>query len=76
MKKLIACSVVLLALTAGALDALAETDYTVAREVFLLKARVGALEAAKAAGATTNIVSTNRAVLSFDDGYLTSVSPY
>ncbi len=56
--------------------ALAETDYTVARDVFLLKARVAALEAAQALGITTNLVDGASNYFSYTDGYLSSVSPY
>ena len=56
--------------------ALAETDYNVARDVFLLKARVAALEAARALGITTNLVDGASNYFSYTDGYLSSVSPY
>lgn len=73
MKKLILGLAVLAAL---AFVAFGETDYNVARDVFLLKARVAALEAAKAIGITTNMIVTNINTVTFTDGSLTSISPY
>ena len=73
MKKLILGLAVLAAL---AFVAFGETDYTLSREVFLLKARVAALEAVKAVGLTTNMIVTNLNTLTFTDGTLTSASPY
>lgn len=73
MKKLILGLAVLAAL---AFVAFGETDYTLSREVFLLKARVAALEAAKAIGITTNMIVTNINTVVFTDGALTSISPY
>ena len=73
MKKLI---LGLAALAALAFVAFGETDYTIARDVFLLKARVAVLEAAKAVGITTNMIVTNINTVTFADGALISASPY